>query len=204
MTDWLHAAEAVVSSPWLYVILLGVSFLDSFLPAVPSEPVVVLAGVAAASGNANVLLVIAATAVGAFAGDLVPYALGRVLAAPVLRRMPVGTRRRRVHDWVSGQLATRTAFILITSRFIPVGRYFVTLSAGVSAVPLRAFAFYTAVAVITWTIFIVMTGYVGGQVLQENAFAAFVAGLVVALGVTALLQLGLRAFGGPSAAPADR
>jgi membrane protein DedA with SNARE-associated domain len=69
---------------------------------------------------------------------------------------------------------------------------------------MRAFAFYTAVAVITWTIFIVMTGYVGGQVLQENAFAAFVAGLVVALGVTALLQLGLRAFGGPSAAPADR
>ena len=124
--DWLHAAEAVVASPWLYVILLGVSFLDSFLPAIPGEPVVVLAGVAAATGDASLVLVIVATAFGAFGGDLVPYAVGRVLAAPVLRRMPSGTRRRRVHDWVSAQLTTRTAIVLVTSRFIPVGRYVVT------------------------------------------------------------------------------
>ena len=62
MVDWLDTAEALVLSPWLYVILLVVSFLDSFLPAIPSEPFLVVAGVAAANGDANVMLVVAATA----------------------------------------------------------------------------------------------------------------------------------------------
>lgn len=187
--DWLNAAEAVITSPWLYLILLGVSFLDSFLPAIPSEPVLIMAGVAAASGEANVVFVIAATAVGAFGGDVVPYVAGRTLAAPVLRRMPSGTRRRGFHDWVSTRLARRAAITLIASRFIPVGRYLVTLSAGIVKLPWGTFGLYTAIAVVTWTVYIVMAGYLGGRVFQDNVFVAFGAGIVVALAVTAFLRV---------------
>ncbi len=192
MMNWLDAAEALVLSPWLYVILLVVSFLDSFLPAIPSEPFLVVAGVAAANGDANVVLIITATAVGAFGGDLVPYFAGRALAEPVLRRLPPGTRRRRALDWVGAQLAERPALILVTSRYIPVGRYFVTLSAGISKLPWRTFGPYTAIAVVTWSIYIVMAGYLGGQALQDNVILAFLVGLAIALAVTPLTQLALR------------
>ena len=192
MVDWLDTAEALVLSPWLYVILLVVSFLDSFLPAIPSEPFLVVAGVAAANGDANVMLVVAATALGAFGGDLLPYFAGRALADPVLRRLPPGTRRRRTLDWVGTQLADRPGLILVTSRYIPVGRYIVTLSAGISRLPWRIFGPYTAIAVVTWSIYIVMAGYLGGQALQDNVILAFFVGLAVALAVTPLTQLALR------------
>ncbi|MFW0873097.1 DedA family protein [Rhodococcoides corynebacterioides] len=202
--DWLDAAEALVLSPWLYVILVVVSFLDSFLPAIPSEPFLVVAGVAAANGDANVTLVIVATAVGAFGGDLVPYFVGRALAAPVLRRLPPGTRRRRSLDWIGAQLAERPGLILVTSRYVPVGRYFVTLSAGISSLPWRTFGPYTAIAVVTWSIYIVMAGYLGGQALQDNMILAVLVGLTVALAVTPLTQLVLRrTVGDPAQSPQE-
>jgi membrane protein DedA with SNARE-associated domain len=107
MIDWLRLAEDLVTSPWLYLILLSVSLLDSFLPAIPSEPVIVAAGVYAASGETQLLPVIAATALGAFLGDMVPYGLGRVMADHVLKRLPPGTRRRKTHDWLRSELDTR-------------------------------------------------------------------------------------------------
>ena len=39
MPDWQELAGSFASSPWLYVILISVSLLDSFLPLIPSEPV---------------------------------------------------------------------------------------------------------------------------------------------------------------------
>jgi membrane protein DedA with SNARE-associated domain len=190
--DLLDTAERLVASPWLYLILVVISLLDSFLPAIPSEPVLVVAGVAAAAGDASLVLVIAAVAVGAFAGDLVPYGLGRVLAAPILGRMPVGTRRRRVHDRISAELEAHAAFALITSRFVPVGRYFVTLAAGISALPFRTFALYTGIAVATWSAYIVLVGYLGGAAMQDDTVLAVGVGLVVATVVSAATRCALR------------
>lgn len=76
MIDWVELTESMGTSWWLYLILMSVSLLDSFLPLIPSEPVIIIAGVFAATGSTNLTLVIAATAVGAFLGDQIPYALG--------------------------------------------------------------------------------------------------------------------------------
>src|SRR3712207_8009984 len=64
--SWLGLAESLITSPWLYAVLIAVSFLDSFLPLIPSEPVVIVAGVYAGTGQTNIGLVIAATTLGAF------------------------------------------------------------------------------------------------------------------------------------------
>src|SRR3954470_5855919 len=111
MIDWLRLAEDLVTSPWLYLLLISVALLDSFLPAIPSEPVIVIAGVYAASGETQLLPVIASTALGAFLGDMVPYGLGRVMADRVLKWMPPGTRRRKAHDWLGTELETRAGYV---------------------------------------------------------------------------------------------
>ncbi|WP_410617432.1 hypothetical protein [Amycolatopsis sp. lyj-109] len=49
--DWAQLAESLISSPWLYAVLFAISVLDAFLPVVPSEPVIALAGVYAAKGQ---------------------------------------------------------------------------------------------------------------------------------------------------------
>ncbi|MBP2334986.1 membrane protein DedA with SNARE-associated domain [Saccharothrix coeruleofusca] len=199
MIDWLELAESLITSPWLYAVLIAVSFLDSFLPLIPSEPVVILAGVYAATGPTDIVLVIAATTLGAFLGDLVPYSAGRLLGTRVLKRLPPGSKRRAAHDWFARELDARGGFILVTTRFIPVGRYLATLSTGLVDYPLGRYALFIGVATSTWSAYTALTGYLGGVVFQDNALLAFAVGIGLAFLVTGIVEGVRRLRGGRTA-----
>ncbi|HEX6345598.1 DedA family protein [Umezawaea sp.] len=188
MIDWLDLAESVITSPWLYAVLIAVSLLDSFLPLIPSEPVVIIAGVHAATGQTNIVLVVAATTLGAFLGDLVPYTAGRLLGPRALKRLPPGGKRRAAHDWFTRELDSRGGFILVTTRFIPVGRYLATLSTGIVGYPLGRYLLFIAFATSTWSAYTALTGYLGGVVFQGNALLGISVGVGLALVVTAALE----------------
>jgi membrane protein DedA with SNARE-associated domain len=188
MIDWLQLAESLITSPWLYVVLIAVSCLDSFLPLIPSEAVVVVAGVYAASGHTDLVLVIAATTLGAFLGDMVPYIVGRLLGVRVLKRLPPGTKRRAAHDWFTRQLDARGGFVLVTTRFIPVGRYLATLSTGIVGYPLGKYMLFVGFATASWSVYTVLTGYLGGVVFQENTLLAITVGIVLAFMVTGVIE----------------
>lgn len=189
MIDWLRLAESLISSPWLYAVLAAVSFLDSFLPLIPSEPVVIVAGVYAATGQTDIVLVIAATTLGAFLGDMVPYTAGRLFDARLLKRLPPGSKRRAAHDWFARELDARGGFILVTTRFIPVGRYLATLSTGLVGFPLRKYALFVAFATASWSAYTALTGYLGGVLFQENTLLAIGVGVGLALVVTGFIEL---------------
>ncbi|MDX3658942.1 DedA family protein [Streptomyces sp. ID05-26A] len=188
MIDWLRLAESLISSPWLYAVLIAVSFLDSFLPLIPSEPVVIIAGVYAATGQTDIVLVIAATTLGAFLGDLVPYTAGRLFDARLLKRLPPGSKRRAAHDWFARELDARGGFILVTTRFIPVGRYLATLSTGLVGFPLRKYVLFVAFATASWSAYTALTGYLGGVLFQENTLLAIAVGIGLALVVTGFIE----------------
>ncbi|GGM87040.1 hypothetical protein GCM10011609_24550 [Lentzea pudingi] len=189
MIDWLRLAESLISSPWLYAVLAAVSFLDSFLPLIPSEPVVIVAGVYAASGQTDIVLVIAATTLGAFLGDMVPYTAGRLFDRRLLERLPPGSKRRAAHDWFARELDARGGFILVTTRFIPVGRYLATLSTGLVGFPLRKYALFVAFATASWSAYTALTGYLGGVLFQENTLLAIAVGVGLALVVTGFIEV---------------
>ena len=189
MPDWQELASSFASSPWLYLILIAVSLLDSFLPLIPSEPVIIAAGVYAASGETDLIWVITTTAVGAFLGDLIPYGIGRALKERLLKRLPTGTRRRRTHDWLAAELARRGGFVLVSTRFIPVGRYLATLTTGVVGYPLRSYVLFTGIAAITWSAYTVLTGFVGGLLFQDNPLL----GIGVGVGLGLVVTLGIEA-----------
>jgi membrane protein DedA with SNARE-associated domain len=188
MIDWLRLAESLITSPWLYGVLIAVSLLDSFLPLIPSEPVVIVAGVYAATDHTNIVLVIAATTVGAFLGDLVPYVLGRLLGTRILKRMPPGSKRRAAHDWFARELDARGGFILVTTRFIPVGRYLATLSTGLVGYPLRNYLLFTALATTSWSAYTALTGYLGGVMFRENTLLGIAVGVGLAFVVTGVIE----------------
>jgi membrane-associated protein len=187
--DWVGLTESLASSHWLYLILISVSLLDSFLPLIPSEPVIIIAGVFAATGVTNLALVIAATALGAFLGDQIPYGFGRRMSSAVEKRLPPGTRRRATHDWISRHLHTRGGFILVTTRFIPVGRYLVTITSGTVRYDYRNYVLFTIIGGTAWSAYTVLTGYVGGVLFQDNALLAFGVGLGLAVLVSGAMEL---------------
>ena len=94
----LPLVEDVMSSPWIYLVLFSLAALDGFFPVVPSETSVVTAGVFAAAGGPRLPLVILVAALGAFAGDQVSYALGRLAGPRVYARARPRSRRRAALD----------------------------------------------------------------------------------------------------------
>ncbi len=201
MPDWEALALSFITSPWLYAILLALSLLDSFLPLIPSEPVIVIAGVYAAAGDTNLTLVILATGVGAFLGDQIPYGAGRLLESRLLKRLPPGTKRRATHDLLARQLATRGGYLLLFTRFIPVGRYLATLTAGMVGYSFRNYIVFTAIGGMAWSIYMVLTGYIGGVAFRDNQLLAVGAGLALALLSAAVIELARRLRRRPAVTP---
>jgi membrane protein DedA with SNARE-associated domain len=107
----LHFADELMSSWWIYLALLGFAALDGFLPAIPSETLVVTAGVFAAStGRPNLYAVIVVAAIGAFIGDHVSYALGRGAGGRLLDRVKPGTKRHAAIQWAGARWRSAAAW----------------------------------------------------------------------------------------------
>ncbi|MFD0534182.1 DedA family protein [Actinomadura luteofluorescens] len=107
MDGLMGVVDTAVTSPWFYLALFAVAFLDGFFPVVPSESMVITAGVYAASGRPELVPVVSLAAAGAFLGDHVSYLVGRRAGGRLVRgRGPGrgGTRRSdgRGGRWTSG------------------------------------------------------------------------------------------------------
>lgn len=181
--DFLHQA---VTSPWVYVVILLVAAVDAFFPAVPSETAVITAGVfAAATGAPNIPLVIAAAAVGAFAGDHISYLIGRSSIGR-LRERP---RTRGMFDWAERTLRERGGLVLVIARYIPGGRTATTITAGAVGYPRRRFAFFDAIAAISWGCYAAGIGYLGGAAFENDPVKGLLLGFAVAVGVTVVVEV---------------
>ena len=177
--------EGAVGSPWLYVALFAFATVDGFFPAVPSESLVVSAGVFAATGEPNVFAVIGVAALGAFAGDHISYGLGRTAGG----RLRPGGRKAAAVERGGRLLAERGGTILIVCRYIPGARTAITLTAGAVRYPLHRFSLFDGAAALSWGAYSALVGYVGGAAFEDAPLKGLALGLGIALSVTLLVEL---------------
>jgi membrane-associated protein len=178
--------DLVTASSWTYLILFGVSALDAVFPIVPSEASVIAAGVLAAQGRLELLLVIAAAAAGAWVGDNSSYLAGRKLGRPITRRFFSKPKARRRLEWARHQLDVRGWYIIIVARFIPGGRTATTFTAGLVGYPWKThFAPLTVLAALVWATYAGLIGYLGGRVFVEQPLY----GLVLAFALAGTIVL---------------
>jgi membrane protein DedA with SNARE-associated domain len=185
----LQFAHELMSSWWIYLALWGFAALDGFFPAIPSETLVVTAGVFAAAGEPNLYAVIVVAAVGAFMGDHISYALGRGAGGRMLDRMTPGTRRYAAVLWARQALAERGGLVLVVARYVPGGRTAVTLTMGSVRYPLRQFSGFAALAAVSWGIYCSLVGYIGGKAFEDNPLKGVVLGIGLALAVTLVVEV---------------
>ncbi len=172
----------VSDSPWFLLGVLAVALLDSVIPLVPSETMVIIGGVAAGRGDQLLIFVILAGALGAFAGDNLAYQLGRSAEGWLRRtifRSEAGAKRL---EWATQQLDVRGGLLLVTARFIPGGRTAVTIASGVTGQPRRRFMLFDALAATIWATYAALLGYIGGKTFEDNHTLAF--GVAFGLAIT--------------------
>jgi len=157
--DWLKDYS---SSPWFYVVLLTIAFLDSVFPIVPSETMVIIGGVSAGLHDLHWSLVILFAAVGAFSGDNFSYHIGVFFSERLQRRYNKSDKGRQRLQWAHNQIETRGGELLVTARFI---------------------------AASIWATYATMLGFIGGRTFQENHTKAFLVAFALAIGATIILEI---------------
>ena len=150
MDGILGVVDTAVTSPWFYLVLFAVAAIDGFFPVVPSESLVITAGVYAASGRPELGLVVVLAALGAFTGDHVSFLLGRRAGGRLVRGLRPGTRRFAAFGWARRTLVERGGLILVVARYVPGGRTAVTVTMGAVGYRLRSFSLFAAVAAVSW------------------------------------------------------
>ncbi|MFC4943975.1 DedA family protein [Pseudonocardia sp. GCM10023141] len=201
MVDGLRQfLEGAMASPWLLLVIVGLAVLDALLPAVPSEALIITAGVAAAAGSQNLVLVVAAAGLGSFVGESIAYGIGRWFGPAVRRRMPAGTARATMFDNVARLLATRGGLILLTARFIPAGRTVAAVAAGATDFPASRFLAFSGPGAVLSAAYVAMLGFVGGAAFADDPLVALLFSLAVGTTVTMVIGLTRRRVAGPRGA----
>jgi membrane protein DedA with SNARE-associated domain len=181
--------ELVSGAWWSYLVLFAVSYLDAIVPIVPSETLVVTAGVLSSSGDMHLPLVILFAATGAFLGDNTAYLIGRHYGEPIKRRFFSSDKAKKRLAWADHQLEERGGEIIVVARFIPGGRTAVTLSAGGLKMPWKRFATFDAIAVTVWASYAALLGYVGGKRFEDAPWKGLVVALSLAFAVAGGVEL---------------
>ena len=186
VTDWI---ESVSSNWWFLIVIFTVAFLDSVFPVVPGETTVIIGGVAAGTGNQQLILVIFAGALGAFLGDNLAYLIGRRFEGPVRRWAGRKPARLDRLDTAGRQIKKRGGMLLITARFIPGGRTVLTISSGITHQPRAWFAGWVAIAGTIWATYAAGLGFLFGQAFEDNHSLAFWLAFGTALAITGLVEV---------------
>jgi membrane protein DedA with SNARE-associated domain len=184
LTDFILGAAG---SPWIYLLVLLVACIDGFFPPVPSESVVVaLAAVGVATGQPWVIGVAVVAAIGAIAGDNIAFLMGRKLGVgrfAWMRRPKVA----KIFDFARRQLQHRGALLILTARYIPVGRVAVNMTAGATGFSWKRFFPLSILAGSSWAVYSIAIGALAGHWVKDNpllgAGIAIVAAMIIGFAI---------------------
>jgi membrane protein DedA with SNARE-associated domain len=174
--------QPIVAQYGLYAVFLIVMLESAGLP-LPGETALVLASIfAGATGQLDIVHVIAVAAAGAIIGDNVGFMVGRRYGLPLVERYGklVGLDEKRL---LFGQhmFARHGAKIVFFGRFIAVLRIFAALLAGVNHYSWRAFLFYNAAGGVIWAAIFGVGGYFFGDAIHRVAGPVGMIGLGFAI-----------------------
>lgn len=166
---------------WLYPLLFAVCIIDGFFPPVPSESVLVTLGsLGGATGTPYLWAVIPVAALGAVIGDNIAYTLGKLVGTErwAWMRKP---KTASAFDWARRALDERGPVIIVTARFIPVGRIAVNITAGATGYPRRVFLPLTVIAGLIWASYSALMGHFVGSWFESQPLLGTVVSIAVAV-----------------------
>ena len=142
--------------------------LENLFPPIPSEIVLPLAGFVAATGESNVVVMIAAATVGSMIGAYLLYGIAAAFGPVRLRTLVT-----RYGKWFSltvedldrseGWFDRYANRAILICRCIPLMRSLISVPAGLRRSPLVPFSIYTLIGSLVWNTALVMAGYLLGD-----------------------------------------
>ena len=158
---------------WTYLLVFLIIFCETgfvVTPFLPGDSLLFALGTFTATGALNLPLLLILLSVAAISGNMVNYAIGRLLAPQILRQQKIKfikqeyiERTHRFYEKYGGKT-------IIITRFIPIIRTFAPFLAGVGTMSYFKFFSYNVIGGILWICFFTLGGYFFGNlpVVKEN------------------------------------
>ena len=168
MTDWV--IRLIDSTGYVGIFLL--MLLETIFPPVPSEVIMPVAGVRAASGPMTLGGVIASGTAGAMVGNLFWYLVARAVGVDRLRRFIDRRGRWLALDWCDVEKLEKLfgrfgSWVVFVGRMLPTARTMISVPAGFLRMHLARFFLWSAVGTAVWSSALAFAGYLLGTQFGE-------------------------------------
>ncbi|MBL7257670.1 DedA family protein [Paractinoplanes lichenicola] len=166
----------LIASPWLYVVVFAIVAIDGFIPAMPSDPVVIGLAALSASGPPDVVMLAAVVITGGLAGDRVAYLLGRTAGHRVRNPKLVMAKQK-----AERALRRHGGGAILVGRFLPYGRTATAMTAGSAGLPPSRFTLHTTLAAVAWATYAIGLGRLGGETFARSPLLGAAFGIALGM-----------------------
>lgn len=182
LSQWLKTAVDL-APPWaVYLVVVAVVYSETAILVcgliLPSEAVLIAAGVAAAIGEPNIVVLCVCAALAALCGDLTGYVVGR-RTGPRIMNSWAGRKFGEEH-WERAEIRVReNVFVTVPiGRWVGYVRTVVPVAAGMADVPILRYALATFLGGATWSATVLVLAYVLGAAAGVHLIGILVVVLV--------------------------
>ena len=165
LIDWLLA----LLGPWVYLGLWFVIFAETGLAVgffLPGDSLLVVAGLFAAAGKLNVLLVMLAFFLGSVIGDSTGYWTGRMMGKTLFNRESSFIFKPSRVEKAKQFFEKYGVKTVVLARFVPIVRTFAPLVVGAAEMPYAKFLTFSILGGLLWICSMVLAGYFLGGVIE--------------------------------------
>ncbi|WP_132992604.1 DedA family protein [Gordonia zhaorongruii] len=181
ITDWLTTLIDAAPAGAVYAVAFAALYLETSVIVVglvlPSEGLLIAAGVLAAIGPPNIGILVAGCGLAAILGDWTGYLVGRGFG-PRLAASRMGKRiaRRTVRARHRTPNPNDAVVVVAAARWVGFVRSVIPLVAGARGMPFARFALASAIGAVSWTATVLLVSYgVGATLGAEVALYVAVA-----------------------------
>lgn len=180
--SWLDPQQLLDGvGAWAIVVVALILFAECGLLVgffLPGDSLLFTVGLLVAGGVLHISLpvLVLLAIVGAVAGNLVGYWIGRKAGPAIFNRANSRLFRREYVDRTHEFFERYGARAIVLARFVPIVRTFITVMAGVGRMSFRRFAVYSSIGGAIWVVAVTVLGYFLGQVtlIKDNLEIIFV------------------------------
>src|SRR5262245_20155690 len=134
----------------------------------PGDSLLFTAGLFAAKGDLNIVVILVGCFISAVAGDQVGYAFGRRVGPSIFSRPNSKLFKQEYVQRADEFFESHGAKTIVLARFVPVVRTFAPILAGVGTMKYRTFVTYNVIGGFLWAVGVTSLGYFLGEQIGED------------------------------------